>query len=1006
MKKYLITSILFLFIAASLYSRPRIEHYNNWVFGSGAGITFTTVDGNPKTLEIDDVYNSLEGFSSVSDDNGELLYYIFPNPGSNGGHGNGAKIKDHLTNVIPNGNYIKTNTNVASSALFINDFTNPDLYYVIIPTEPKWAGIGYNDGMQYVIIDKSKGSTGEVVQRTKQLYPNSTEKIVGVMNEVDNICWVITHEWNTDAFKLIKIDENGLDPNVKTINIGMNHISEGIEAASGRMAASPTGTTIAVTLAYFDESDSLNRPVGNVEIYDFEPRKGNITNVRSLEMNEDSYSLAFSPNGEVLYVRSENRIIQYDLSHCDIEETIRTRYIIETSKSVFSNAIERGPNGIIYCVRDYSNKLDAILNPDIIGASCNYMENVLDVGGYCRSGLPTVISSYFTGEYDKCSMATVEREYEINIPEYACYGADFDINIKSDYEQSFELKLERILPFPEDLGTHNSIDSSITIESSNEYGASVGIAFYRAFIITESGERDTLSFEINNVYCCGNTSNNGQFSSISIGKDCKPIQFSTDLEFHSSEKAGCQLVFTSSGQIATSGKPQWHNENFDRAPKVPPYFLIGDPKPNVEQRAWYQYAATQIGEKYTFTAHITNLEKIVRDGDSDSKELSMWLAVKTNGVATTLRRIDDIKYEDGWVEISDEFLATDYHAELEIWVLGTCPSPYGNCTSFGFGIDDISLILSEDPEIVLHPETTLCLGEQLQLINSFSGEISNIEWTPTTGLSNPYILNPVASPTETTEYTISITDKYSCQYSNSFNINIDTCWRKCIPCVSIYMEDDSVDLGQQFCVDGEFVPTCQDDESIVDFSLYFEYNSELMELISASTDYQLIDRNDINIVKLNFEDSSVLKNEKNPFSVCFVALLGDTNVAELRVYTDEETEKEICMNDISKTTINYESCTFPFRRIVFTSVTSFLSEVNQDRIIIKLSTEEQGNFRFVLLDATGRIIKQESYSTNKDKYENEEVTYFDLSEISSGVYFVRMQTPGGKITTQKILVTK
>ena len=31
-----------------------------------------------------------------------------------------------------------------------------------------------------------------------------------------------------------------------------------------------------------------------------------------------------------------------------------------------------------------------------------------------------------------------------------------------------------------------------------------------------------------------------------------------------------------------------------------------------------------------------------------------------------------------------------------------------------------------------------------------------VKWTPTTGLSNPNILNPVASPAQTTTYTIKV----------------------------------------------------------------------------------------------------------------------------------------------------------------------------------------------------------------------------------------------------------
>ncbi|WP_323789947.1 hypothetical protein, partial [Psychroserpens sp.] len=76
--KYLkLYTLLFLSGIFIIYAQPKSIHYNNWIFGDNAGITFTTNDGNPEPLDNGDSYSFIEGTSSISDDNGILLYYLY-----------------------------------------------------------------------------------------------------------------------------------------------------------------------------------------------------------------------------------------------------------------------------------------------------------------------------------------------------------------------------------------------------------------------------------------------------------------------------------------------------------------------------------------------------------------------------------------------------------------------------------------------------------------------------------------------------------------------------------------------------------------------------------------------------------------------------------------------------------------------------------------------------------------------------------------------------------------
>ena len=64
---------------------------------------------------------------------------------------------------------------------------------------------------------------------------------------------------------------------------------------------------------------------------------------------------------------------------------------------------------------------------------------------------------------------------------------------------------------------------------------------------------------------------------------------------------------------------------------------------------------------------------------------------------------------------------------------------------------------------------TICEGDDFQLTSS--GGV-NYQWTPDQGLSSNTAANPVASPVDTTLYTVKIIDSNSCEYIDSVQVNV------------------------------------------------------------------------------------------------------------------------------------------------------------------------------------------------------------------------------------------
>jgi hypothetical protein len=65
---------------------------------------------------------------------------------------------------------------------------------------------------------------------------------------------------------------------------------------------------------------------------------------------------------------------------------------------------------------------------------------------------------------------------------------------------------------------------------------------------------------------------------------------------------------------------------------------------------------------------------------------------------------------------------------------------------------------------------TAKLGSGLTISGGAGGTI--YLWAPAATLSNPAVLNPVASPTDTTDYILTATDKNGCSFSVKYRVNV------------------------------------------------------------------------------------------------------------------------------------------------------------------------------------------------------------------------------------------
>lgn len=101
-------------------------------------------------------------------------------------------------------------------------------------------------------------------------------------------------------------------------------------------------------------------------------------------------------------------------------------------------------------------------------------------------------------------------------------------------------------------------------------------------------------------------------------------------------------------------------------------------------------------------------------------------------------------------------------------------------------------------------DTTVCQGASVQLNASSSfGGIDSVWWVPASGLSNPNIANPIATPSANTCYVAYIRNSYGC-------INTDTV---CVSLFPLPVPEITANGPLSFCIGGQVTVTAQDTTS-------------------------------------------------------------------------------------------------------------------------------------------------------------------------------------------------
>ncbi|MFA6234361.1 MAG: SBBP repeat-containing protein, partial [Bacteroidota bacterium] len=86
--------------------------------------------------------------------------------------------------------------------------------------------------------------------------------------------------------------------------------------------------------------------------------------------------------------------------------------------------------------------------------------------------------------------------------------------------------------------------------------------------------------------------------------------------------------------------------------------------------------------------------------------------------------------------------------------------------------DEVSVVVAPSPEAHAGTDVRMCAGAGTPIGETATGGTPpyRYSWSPTFGLNNPNVMNPVASPNQTTEYTVKVTDARGCTDTDAISL--------------------------------------------------------------------------------------------------------------------------------------------------------------------------------------------------------------------------------------------
>ena len=398
---FLFKKIFFLTIILSSFLVLSQNETSNWYFGKNAGINFKNTQ---ETVLKNGAMNTPAGCSSISDRNGNLLFYT-----------NGKTVWNKNHEIMKNGTNLAADITNSQTSIIIPKPNDNNTYFIFLTREKKSTNPLLTSGLFYAQVEFSnQNPLGEVTIKSTRLLNTTTERITAIHDAENQSIKVIAFgsektDTNSpkDTFFVFNIDKNGLNRTPTTTK------EKEIESVAGAMKISPDGTKIAIADAKI------------IHLYNFNINNSSISFYKSINTNFlRPHGIEFSQDSKILYFTISGSIFKYLIYNDNVlNEKI---FIAGTSKYNYGD-LQLANNGKIY-VANYIpespitsiSSIGVINNPENDFNDNNFLPLAVNLeSGASYKGLPNFISSFLRNRIitqNKCIEETFQFDTDSYMP--------------------------------------------------------------------------------------------------------------------------------------------------------------------------------------------------------------------------------------------------------------------------------------------------------------------------------------------------------------------------------------------------------------------------------------------------------------------------------------------------------------------------------------------------------------------------------------------------------------
>jgi hypothetical protein len=364
MKKLIVMILVLTGLTLNLENLHAQKEAWKWYFGKYAGLDFSTT---PPTTLVDGELNGFEGCASISDSNGNLLFYT-----------KGDTIWNRNHQIMLNGAGLLGHESTTQSSIIIKKPNSNFLYYVFTLDSQ-----GGTNGLQYSIVDITLDSgNGAVVSKNNFLENNLEEKLGATFHKNGVDVWILVHQLNSNTFKAFLLTSSGISSTspISTVT-GLTHTYQPW-GSLGQLKFSPTSEWVAACTPYYN----------CCELFQFNSATGILSNSVVLTTSlSNAYGCEFSSDGSKLYAvgLSDSVLLQWNLCAGNSSQIALSMDTIHKSVNVYYGSMQLGPDGKIYVSRYYLQDLGVINSPNSLGSACLYVDAGQSISPReCTGGLP------------------------------------------------------------------------------------------------------------------------------------------------------------------------------------------------------------------------------------------------------------------------------------------------------------------------------------------------------------------------------------------------------------------------------------------------------------------------------------------------------------------------------------------------------------------------------------------------------------------------------------------